>query len=81
MIREQEIYILEWLKKYKLNITLISLVFETGNPNFVGFSDQKAFLRMKFAVQYLHQEIPNDIPINNFLPGNIPDNMNTFDGN
>ena len=29
MIREEEIHILEWSKKYELNITLVTFVFET----------------------------------------------------
>ena len=40
MIKEQEIYIRERPKKYKLNITVIILVFETvKTPIFVVFSD------------------------------------------
>ena len=29
MIREEEIRILEWSKKYELNITLVTFAFET----------------------------------------------------
>ena len=39
MIREQEIYIFEWSKKYKLNIKLNTLGFEADNPNNLSFSE------------------------------------------
>ena len=40
---------------------------------------RKHFLSITFAVQYLNQKTPNDTPVSHFLPGNIQDNINTFD--
>ena len=37
MTWEQENYILEWSRKYKLNIKLIALVFDTDNRNIWRF--------------------------------------------
>ena len=69
---------LEWPKKYKLNITLIKLV----NPNICRFQFiENIFISITFAIQYFNQKTPNDTPINYFLPGNIQDNINTFHRN
>ena len=40
---------------------------------------RKAFLCKTFAAQYLSQKTRNDTLITHFLPGNIQDNVNTFE--
>ena len=42
---------------------------------------RQRFLSVTFAVQYFNQKTLNDTLISHFLPGNIQDNINTFDRN
>ena len=82
MIRAHKIYILEWSKKSKLNITLITHLFETVNPNICRFQWlENIFLSIIFAVQFFNQKTPNGTTKNYFLLENIKSNINNFDGN
>ena len=82
MTWEQENYILEWSRKYKLNIKLIALVFDTDNRNIWRFQWLENILPcITFAIQYFSQKTSNNTQLNHFLPGNIQDNINTFNGN
>ena len=69
MIREQE--------NHK-NIALITLPFETANPN---ICITKHFLTTTFAVLYFSQKETNDTPINHVFLGKIQDNINAFHEN